>query len=335
MSTRRSRRTALAASAAALALTVGGCAGGDFISAAEAEGIQVYEPELARIVVDDLCRNMDENDNMLGAFMTTSTTHANTPPSSTNDGRVFSLGVEYNCSQHSDAFNALTSGMGDGTFAPPPEAAVPPVVLPFGDQHTTPDGVTVSMTASILDGWVPTEQIPGDMVKLTIDVTNGTTGAIDPDTSGVAEVSSPDGGHTQTWALGSDEYDLVESQGDLLPGESSTFDTAVEMADSSTTLRIRVATVDDVYFEGIPTTGDVEPAAADRAAPTDAASESAAAEAEREATLNGSVSEDNACGPGLCGDEGEGTPDDDTYCADNPTDPMCMTDEEFRDYYGE
>lgn len=192
------------------------------------------------------------------------------------------------------------------------------------------------MTASILEGWAPTEQIPGDMVRLTIHVTNGTTGAIDPETSGIADVSSPDGGHTQTRALGgSDEYNLVESQGDLLPGESSTFDTAVEMADSSTTLRVRVATIVDVNFESIPTAGYVEPAAADRADPTDAAAESAAAEAEREATLNGPVSEDNACGPGLCGDEGEGVPDDDTYCADNPTDPMCMTGEESRDYYGE
>lgn len=62
---------------------------------------------------------MDENDDMLGALITTSITHANTPPSSTDDGRVFSLGVQYNCSQHSDAFNALAGGLGDSAFDPP------------------------------------------------------------------------------------------------------------------------------------------------------------------------------------------------------------------------
>lgn len=229
-------------------LVLSGCAGSDFVAVAEGEGIQVYEQQLARDTVVDLCRSFDENANPMGALFALASKRANDPPFSTNDARVLQLGIDNQCSQHSEVFAGLRAvfspnagtgaGLG-GEPAPHSEAPVPPVVLPFGEQIATDEGAQVSMIASVLEDWDPTEQIPGEMVKLTVTVTNNSMEALDPGMV-VGNMLSREGGPVQEWAVapgstfGADAG-FRSSQGDLLPGESETFDKAVEMVDARNT----------------------------------------------------------------------------------------------------
>ncbi len=302
------------AAAALGALVLAGCSSSnsDFIAQAEAEGITVHHPDLVRGLVADLCGRMDAGLSPMGAGLATMENHLHDPEYSTNDRRVMQVGVHDVCSDHGAAWDAYEMTYQQGAMTETPAA---PVVLGFGETHIFEAGTEVSMTASLLDGREPTEQIPGDMVKLTVTVTNGTSEVINPSNAAIDYVSR-EGGPVGSWALG-EEYGVTMSQGDLLPGESETFDIAVEMTDATKSLRVKTVEPTSsggsttVYFEGVPT--QTEQTSVSQAPVEDSSSEAPG-------------------GNNLESGESSGT--EDQYCSDNPTDPMCMTDEEFDAYYG-
>jgi len=107
----------------------------------------------------------------MSALLRVGSQHMNDPALSTNDVRLVQLGIEGQCSKHSETIAGLRAMMDDSPGGDPEQPA-PPVVVSFGETHTFEAGTQVSMTAAKLEGWVSTEEIPGEMVKLTVTITN-------------------------------------------------------------------------------------------------------------------------------------------------------------------
>lgn len=90
----------------AVALMLTGCAHepATFIEQATSEGIEVFQPESAELVVERICDNMDHG---RGPWLHAMPAEVLNVPISSDDLRLLRIGVEAECDEHARAYNGI------------------------------------------------------------------------------------------------------------------------------------------------------------------------------------------------------------------------------------
>lgn len=216
------KKLIIAAMSAASVLVLAGCSNSDFISLAEGEGITVHRPDLARATVGDLCKSLDDGPNPMAALFQVGAKRMNDPALSTNDERLVQLGIEGQCSQHSEAIAGLAAMMGGSTETEQPPA---PVELDFGARHTFADGVTISASAPELQeglGCYPGVDTPVSAARVALTVDNGSQSEISP--GGYYGTATLNGQPIESPSVDWESEGLRGAGEFLLPGQAQTFD---------------------------------------------------------------------------------------------------------------
>ncbi len=157
-----------------------------------------------------------------------------------------------------------TSAPTQVTTAPTP----PPEILAFDSPHTFPDGSTVTVSAQRYIGRYPESAgryyHGGPIVHFTVTVKNGSPSAVIVNSAAPIEVTS--GGQPLTTPL-TTGYDttLHDDGGNLLPGQTQTYDVLYEVSDIGAELvtlaqtpRVagapadrKITPGDQVYYRGV------------------------------------------------------------------------------------